>query len=57
MRGRPSPYACAVGHAAGFAVNAALVSSQWRHLVWTVTLHTHISTLRTRLDRSKVPFF
>jgi len=26
---RPSPLACPVGHAAAFAVNAALVASQW----------------------------
>jgi len=29
---RPSPLACAVDHAAAFAVNAALVVSQWQKL-------------------------
>jgi len=28
---RPSPLACAMGGAAGFTMNAALVASQWQH--------------------------
>jgi len=28
---RPFTFACAVGHAAAFAVNAALVASHWQH--------------------------
>ena len=43
----PSPLACAVGCAAAFAVNAALVASQWRHRAWTF-LRTHPSTTRPR---------
>jgi len=34
----PSPLTCAVVHAATFAVNAALVASQWQHRAWTVAL-------------------
>ena len=35
---RRSPLACAVGHVAVFAVNAALVASQWQHRAGTVDL-------------------
>jgi len=40
---RPSPLPCAVGHAATFVVNAALVASQWQFRAWTVTLHPPIN--------------
>jgi len=40
---RPFSLACAVGHAAVFAVNATLVASQWQHSAWTVRLHPSIN--------------
>ena len=40
--GRPSPLACAVGHATDFAVNAALVARQWQHRASTVSLYPPI---------------
>jgi len=39
---RPPPLACAVGHTAAYAVNAALVESQWQHRTWTASLHPTI---------------
>ena len=50
-----SPLACAVGHAATFAVNAAVVASQWQHRALTVPL-THLQRPSTRLDRRQVSF-
>ena len=38
---RPSPLACA--WVTAFAVNAAMVESQWRHCAWTVSLHRSIN--------------
>jgi len=38
----PISFACVWGHAAAFAVNAALVASQW-HRTWTSSLHSPIS--------------
>jgi len=36
---RPSPFACAVGHASTFVKNASLVTSQWQqHRAWTISL-------------------
>ena len=32
------------GHMAAFAVDPALVASQWQHRIWTVHLHPYIST-------------
>jgi len=40
---RPFPLACAVGHAAIFAVNAALVTSWWQHRAWSVPLQPPIN--------------
>ena len=40
---RLSPLACAVGHAAVFAVNAPLVASQRQHRAWSFRLHPPIS--------------
>jgi len=34
---------CAVGHAAVFAVNAALVASQWQQRAWSLPLHPLIN--------------
>jgi len=47
---RPSPTACIADHAANFAVNAALVASQW-------VKSTQPLTPSTRLDRPEVPFY
>jgi len=46
---------CAVDHTATFAVNAALVASQWQHRAQSFPLH--LSTTSTRLNRLQVPFF
>ena len=43
---RPVTTAFAIGHVAAFAVNAALVASQWQYHAWTFTL-THPLTPRT----------
>ena len=52
--------ACAVGHAASFAVNAALVASQYsgtaRELFSCALPPIHQSTRSTRLDRPQLPF-
>jgi len=37
----PSPFFCAVHHAGAFEVNAALVTCQWQHRAWTVSLTLH----------------
>ena len=47
---RPCPLTCAVGHAATFAVNAALVASQCQQRAFTFPC-TLPFTLSTRLDR------
>ena len=44
--------ACTVGHAAVFAVNAALVASQWQHVREPFSC-THLLTSSTRLDKPK----
>jgi len=40
---RASPLACTVGPASAFAVNAALMASQWKHRVGTLSLHPNIN--------------
>jgi len=37
------PLTCAVGHAAAFAVNAALVASQWQRRTWNAPVHPPIN--------------
>ena len=40
---RPPPLACAVDHAAIFAVNVASTTSQWPHRAWTVAFNPRIN--------------
>jgi len=48
--------ACNVGHAAAFAVNAAVVRSQWQPRVWTFPLHPPINA-DYDAGQAQVPFF
>ena len=41
---RPSPLACAVSHAAAFAVNVALMVSPWQHCERSFPLHPPTNT-------------
>ena len=52
--GRPSLLDCTEGHAAAFAVNAALMVSQRQHRAWTVPLHPPINAGN---EVGQVPFF
>jgi len=55
---QPPIYACAVGSAAAFAVNLALVPSQWQHRAWTFSLHLPINAEHeTEQTTSRLPFF
>jgi len=53
---RPFLFACAMGHATIFVVNAALMVNQWQSCALTVPLYTPIN-VGMRLDRSQAPFF
>jgi len=43
LRKRPSPLACAVGHAVTFVENVALMASRWQNRAWTVSPHPPIT--------------